>query len=130
MKVVYIADDGTQFETEEACEEYEYANKMKGKFPTTRFFNRDGQEVPFLATCEFCERLFYVEVNDMEEALLLNTWFNDCGMDSIWHHDYKRGRNVTLGRFFYDTEEDKWRNVEELYAAYQEVLDVFEPMGE
>ena len=125
MKVVYIADDGAQFEDEDECKEYEYVNQMKGKFPTTRFFNRECQAVPFLATCEFCESLFYVEVNDFEEANRLHEWFNDCGFDSIWRRDFKKGRNITLGRFFYDTKEDGWRNVDELYNAYKSVEEVF-----
>ena len=137
MRVVYIADDDTQFETEEECEQYEYVNRMKDKFPTTRFFNRIGEEVPFLATSEFCENLFYIDVRNLEEATLLNQWFADCGFDSPWKHEYwgRHGYLVeeviaSVGRFFYDTEEDRWRNIEELYAAYQKVLNIFEPMGE
>ena len=125
MIIKYIADDGREFETEEECREYEYVNNMKDKFPTTRFFNREGKAVPFIATCEFCEQLFYVEVNDIEEANRLYEWFNDCGFDSIWHHDFKKGRVITLGRFFYDVEEDRWRNVDELYNAYKNIEEVF-----
>lgn len=131
MYVKYFADDGREFETEEECEQYEYNLKMKDKFPTTRFFNRIGKAVPFLASCEFCENLFYVEVSNMDEALLLHQWFQDCGMESPWQPRYWRdGATITLGRFFYDTEEDRWRNIEELYKAYQDVLNIFEPMGE
>ena len=130
MRVAYFADDGSEFDNEEECEQYEYNLRMKDKFPTTRFFNRVGKVVPFLASCEFCENLFYVDVSNMDEALLLHQWFQDCGFDSIWPRDFHRGVTITLGRFFYDTEEDRWRNIEELYKAYQDVLDIFEPMGE
>lgn len=131
MRVLYIADDDTQFETEEECEQYEYVNRMKDKFPTTRFFNRIGDEVPFLATTDFCENLFYIDVRNLEEAILLHRWFDDCGFDSPWKPArWRDNGEVTIGRFFYDTEEDKWRNIEELYAAYQKVLNIFEPMGE
>lgn len=127
MRVVYFADDGTQFDTEEECEQYEYVNSMKDKFPTTRFFNRIGKEVPFLATTEFCENIFYLDVRDLDEATLLHQWFQDCGFDSPWKPAHWRdGATITIGYFFYDTDEDKWRNIEELYEAYQKVLNIFE----
>jgi hypothetical protein len=127
MRVVYFADDGTQFDTEEECEQYEYVNSMKDKFPTTRFFNRIGKEVPFLATTEFCENIFYLDVRDLDEATLLHQWFQDCGFDSPWKPErWRDGATITIGYFFYDTDEDKWRNIEELYEAYQKVLNIFE----
>lgn len=127
MYVKYFADDDTEFETEEECEQYEYNMKMKDKFPTTRFFNRNGKAVPFMASLEFCEGLFYIEVNNMDEALLLHEWFNDCGMESPWvPRCYRDGTTITIGRFFYDTDIDRWRNIEELYKAYADVRDIFQ----
>ena len=119
MRVVYIADDGTQFEDEDECKEYEYADKMKDKFPTTRFYSNRGKPMQFIGTCEFCENIFYFDVRTLEEAELLHQFFIDCGFDSPW----KRKRwdeEVTV------SEEDRWRNIEELYAAYQKVLNIFE----
>lgn len=131
MYMKYFADDGREFDNEEECEQYEYAMKMKGKFLTTRFFNRDGKVVPFLASSEFCENLFYIEVNNMDEALLLHNWFQDYGFESPWSPKrFRDGTNITTGRFFYDSDIDKWRNIEELYMAYQDVLDIFESGGE
>ena len=127
MRVVYIADDGTQFEDEYECKEYEYVGKMKDKFPTTRFYSNCGKPLQFVGTCEFCESLYYLDVRTQEEAELLHQFFIDCGFDSPWKRGHW-GEEVTasIGYYFYDTEEDRWRNIEELYAAYQKVLNIFE----
>ena len=127
MRVVYIADDGTQFEDECECKEYEYVGKMNGKFPTTRFFNCRGKLVEFIGTCEFCENLYYFDVRTQEEAELLHQFFIDCGFDSPWkRRRWDEELTISIGYYFYDTEEDRWRNIEELYAAYQKVLNIFE----
>ena len=127
MKIVYIANDGTQFEDEDMCREYEYADKMKGKFPTTRFYNSCGKPMQFIGTCEFCENLFYFDVRTREEAELLHQFFIDCGFDSPWKpQHWGREMVISIGYYFYDTDEDRWRNIEELYVAYQKVLNVFE----
>ena len=127
MRVIYIADDGTQFEDEYACKEYEYVGKMKDKFPTTRFFNSHGKPMEFVGTCEFCEGLYYFDVRTRDEAELLHQFFIDCGFDSPWKRQrWDEEVTISIGYYFYDTNEDKWRNIEELYAAYQEVLNVFE----
>lgn len=127
MKVVYIADDGTQFEDEDACKEYEYVDKMKGKFPTTRFFDIHCKPMKFIGTGEFCESLFYFDVRTHEEAELLHQFFIDCGFDSPWKRQrWSEKVTISTGYYFYDTEEERWRNVEELYAIYKEKLKIFE----
>ena len=127
MTIKYIADNGTEFETQEACEEYEYCLKMRGAFPTTRFFvTPEGKAAPFNATAEFCESLWFIEVNDLDEAEKLHQWFNDCGCGSPWGRAYRACDKVTLGRFFWDSQRDEWRNVEELYKTYWNTRAVFE----
>lgn len=127
MIIKYIADDGKEFETEEECAEYEYCLKMKDAFPTTRFFvTPEGKAAPFNATAEFCESLWFIEINDLNEAEKLHEWFNNCGFDSPWGRGYRACDKVTLGRFFWDSQRDEWRNVEELYKVYWNTRAVFE----
>ena len=126
MKVVYIADDGTQFDDEYACKKYEYICKMDGKFPTTRFYNDRGKPMKFIGTSGFCENISYFDVRTQEEAELLHQFFIDCGYDSPWERKrWDEKLTISVGRYFYDTQEERWRNVEELYAAYQDVLNIF-----
>jgi len=122
MKCVWFADDGTQFTDEYECEEYERNLKYKNIAPTTRFFDCNGREVPFRPTAEYCERLYYIEVSNKEETPALTQWFDEMGYDSPWDTT-----NEVMGRWFFDTYNNKWRNINELYDAYKEVLDVFEP---
>ena len=127
MKVVYIADDGTQFEDEDECKEYEYASEMKDKFPTTRFFDIHCKPMEFVGTWEFCESLFYFDARTQEEAELLHQFFIYHGYDSPWKRQrWNEKVTVSTGRYFYDTDEENWRNVEELYAVYQKMLNIFE----
>lgn len=121
MKCVWIADDGTQFAYEDECEEYEHNLKYQSIAPTARFFDRSGIEIPFCPTAEYCESLYYIEVSNKEETPALKEWFNSMGYESPWDTD-----NEVMGRWFFDTCQCKWRNINELYAAYQEMLEIFE----
>ena len=125
MIIKYIADDGKEFETEAECEEYEYCLKMKDAFPTTRFFvTPEGKAAPFNATAEFCDSLWFIEVNDLDEAEKLHRWFIDCGFDSPWGRGY-RSCDKSCGRFFWDSNRDEWHNIEELYTVYANAREVF-----
>lgn len=126
MRIVYIADDGTQFNDEDSCMEYEAKGKYANKIKRARFFNDDGVPMTFIGTAEQCEDCFYFEVFDLEEAQAIQDWFNDCGMDTPFYDRLRREVVLCTGRFFFDCDQNRWRNVMELYKEYTNVNDIFE----
>ena len=120
MQVIYLANDGTIFYSEEECEVYEEKKKIADMNLQSRFFDRNGNLMDITNLDNCIENGWYMEIADMTEAKFIadyakrevgTTLFTTC---------------PCIGRFYWDDNTDKWRNIEELYAIYKEKLKVFE----
>lgn len=122
MKIIYRADDGTEFYSEDDCAMYERKLEYGKRNLKSRFFDKKGKEMDNTDIEDCYERAWYAEFASLEEAefydketseLIGNTYFDN---------------KPCAGRFYYDQEDVKWRNLEELYQKYAKVLNVFEPI--
>ena len=106
-KVEYwVAEDGEEFDTEEAC--YDYEHKHDDLARKVILIDRDGNRLDNTATfrnnIEDCIEMI---VDDDETAVELMDYFKYEGMESPW--DKFNGLDVVAGHYYY---KNGWRCVE------------------
>ena len=126
----YLADDGTRFETEKECLEYEFKQEIGnvvGEDKELILFDNNHKKI---TNCTFNSiyDAVAIRVRTMKGASLVIEWSDDYGVDapfSEWDIEHK-GEEL-LGTWVYDaldhggwTHLDKLkRRVDELYIALQ-----------
>lgn len=120
MEIIYRADDGTDFRSEEECEAYENKKKIAAMNLQSRFFAHDGglMDITDLHNC--IENGWYMEIANTAEAKFIAEYAErEVGATLFAARPY-------MGRFYWDDNAEEWHNVEELYAIYEEKLKIFE----
>ena len=132
MRVAYFADDGTEFESEHECREYEkkmsnllsefkysiHAYDEDGTAINLEDYDSDDWETAF-------ERIEYIKF-DTEKAI-------DVFMDYAKHEygmvDIERdiGRIVKAGeRYYYDWDADEWTCLDDKLKDFDGIVAIFE----
>ena len=124
----WLADDGTRFEEERECFEYEFKQKAQtlvGK--ELKLFNDKREEITDYDFNSIYDA-FAVQVLTIEGARFLVDWAYDYGVESPFSHwDIGNQDEDLLGAWVYDafdrggwTHLDKFkREIDELYFALQ-----------
>ena len=120
MQIIYRADDGTDFRSEEECEVYENKKKIAAMNLQSRFFYSDGTQMDITDLYNCIENGWYMEIANMAEAKLIAE-YAECEVGITLF-----AARPCMGRFYWDDGAEEWHNVEELYAVYEEKLKVFE----
>ena len=120
MEIIYRADDGTDFHSEEECEAYENKKKIAAMNLKSRFFNFDGEVMDITNLYDCIEKGWYMEIVSIEEARIIAE-YAEKEMCLVLFKD-----KPTIGRFYYDDGAEEWRNIEELYSVYADKLKIFE----
>lgn len=102
MKVVYRADDGTEFEDEDECEEYEFLKRLADSSMVMLRNVREGTE-----RCEHISDAEYVDVQDEKSAEVFIKMNAREGYYSIrWDHRSpdKEKAEVPPGLYYWEDE--------------------------
>ena len=120
MHIVFIANDGRQFDNQWECENYEEQQKIATYNLKSRFFdeNRHLMDITDLARC--VEQGWYMEIATMEEAKLIAKYAEENVGIVLFEGPPQ------VGRFYYSNEDERWMSIEVLYNAYANALSVFE----
>lgn len=116
---LYIADDGTEFDCEEDCREYECGQRL-GEM-NIMFYNADGEVIPKDRLEHEWEHVFYVDIESHSdlEALLNMVWRNDIDLPSVDEID-------DVGHWVYDEDNDRWFEIGQERERLDEMEKVFE----
>ena len=100
IKTIYVADDGTEFDTERECYEYEhrYDNIVKSGVV---FFDSKHNRMPTDDIVDCAERCLGLYVPTEESAKLVHELFRTIGCESPWS-DYSS--TFDIGYFVYKNE--------------------------
>jgi hypothetical protein len=120
MEIIYRADDGTEFRSREECKVYESKKKIAAMNLQSRFFYKNGIQMDITDLYSCIEDGWYMEIASIVEAEFIAEYAEREVCITLF-----KGK-PTMGRFYWDADVEKWRNVEELYAIYAEKLKVFE----
>ena len=119
MEIIYRADDGEEFPTEEACRNYEEQIKIRHMNLKSRFFDHLGNLLPIDNLAHCIEAGWYMEIANMEEAQFIAEYAERELCMVVFEGKPQVGR-------FYFTESEEWRPIEDLYQRYAKVNGIFE----
>lgn len=123
MKYIYIADDGTQFNNYDECEEYEQLAPYQGKLDTTAFWNSNGLQMSANEFLHDPDECFYMEVCDDNEGRVIDDFLqNYVKTDVPWNVD----ATTYVGRYYYSVKDYAWHSLDEELGALRTIMEVFE----
>ena len=108
-KILYIADDGAEFEDEDECLSYEKTLKFDFIKDDITFWDEHFKKLSINEE-DLADKAFYVKI-DSEKAY---NWFNNL----LWEEGYATlekcvsNRPKVTGLYFYDSYRDVWKQLE------------------
>jgi hypothetical protein len=130
MKVVYYADDGTEFETEQECRDYELKTAdFFEECVNVRAYDDDGTVVDFRDYDIECmedafQDIWFIQFTTQKAIdLFLEKGQHEFGLlyiDEDIHRDVKVGE-----RYFYDTDKDEWVCLEDRQRELDKIANMF-----
>lgn len=130
MRVVYYADDGREFDTEEECRKYErrLSDLMFELQNGINAYDDDGHEISF-CNCEidWLEEWFgnivYITFDNKKAIDVFLAQARDFGLNEI---DCDIKRELVVGeRYFYDWDHDKWTCLEDKQKELDKIAYMF-----
>lgn len=116
----YVANDGTEFENEYECLDYERTEGMKA-IKGVKFFFENGKEITEYSNLEdLLNRSYFIIITDRNdfdkfEDLLYDEF--DC---NYWAEGWENLQGKT-GLFYYDEYFDRWVSWDEQYDKLREI---------
>ena len=129
-RISYIADDGTEFEYEDECREYETAQELLPLFENVQMWDCCEKPIPTPTDWEeienALEELHYIRGSGVEE--LWDAIYN-ANMEHMML-DYESFRNEVESAhetdlLMFDGNADCWVNVNYLFDEYRKILKSF-----
>ena len=118
----YEADDGTQFEDEYECLEYEWQLDVESKGHMYALLNHKCVLLDNNKTNSYDDCFFIFLKNNNSAKALCSIWNED--MIGSYCPDFIRDyTNVTPGLWAYDEDDDNWYHVGERIANLQNMAD-------
>lgn len=120
MEIIYRADDGTDFYSEEECEAYESKKKIAAMKLQSRFFCKDGTQMDITDLYNCIENGWYMEIANTVEAKFIAEYAErEVGMTLF-------AARPCTGRFYWDADVEEWHDTEDIFNEYQKKLKIFE----
>lgn len=125
MEIIYRANDGREFDDEEACELYERMKAMPQEQMGFKLYDADGNEVPlFDEEYRVDNDFYYIVTHSAEEASTLYDILHDHGISSPWDN-CRWGNSFEAGRYYYDCADCRWKNFKDFEDTYCHMLSIF-----
>ena len=129
-KVTYIADDGTEFDYEDECRDYEMAQEILPLFENVQMWDCCEKPIP-TPTCweeieTALEELHFIRGSDIEEL-----WYaiHDADLETqmVSYETFRREVNSAseTDLLMFDSDMDEWVNVNYLFDEYRRILKNF-----
>lgn len=117
MRIVYIADDGKEFDTKAECEEYEALKIFKASNIPMLSDDFIWIEMNSFDDFELCE---YIKVNSKEDLNILKEIYDWTGYEVP----------NSIGEFYYDHDEYCWKKIDGKIFALKEEIKFYENIKE
>lgn len=116
MKVVYIADDGTEFNNEIECKSYEYESNIKNN--TIIMLNKEGDKLDSSNDMNI-EHCYYIKVKTNKDLEILQKIYDYTGFTVPYE----------IGEFYYG-ENDSWYLIDNRIKELKDELNKFKNIKE
>lgn len=124
MRIVYIANDGREFNDEYECEAYERKQANQNLFPNCRFYYTSRKQMTHAEFFEDPEACDYMDIPTNEEAIAMNKFLRDeAGIETPW----RWGTLPKEGRYYWHN--DQWKDFNADYARLAGIKEMFDKEG-
>ena len=127
MRIVYYADDETEFESEAACLEYEkhLTDLCSELYQYVHAFDSNGNAVNFDA--EYLDDAFQDAVYlQFDSKKAIEAFAEKASCFGLWSLEEDLRRPVAVGeRYFYDWGKDKWKCLEDERKELNKIANIF-----
>lgn len=120
MQIIYRANDGTDFHSEEECESYENKQKIAAMNLQSRFFDYGGDIMDITDLYNCIENGWYMEIATNQEAIFIAKYAEETVGVTLFEG------KPTTGRFYWNDINEEWRDIEDIFNNYQKKLRIFE----
>lgn len=121
-RVSYIADDGTTFENEYECLEYERTLMLKKYERDIHMWNCEFQPIP-ITDSQALDKVYYLTCDTAEAVEIMHNWFEDMGYSSPFEGD--ESFYAMAGRQYYYMDNDQWYEADDLIEKARGMMKIF-----
>lgn len=117
MKTIYRANDGTEFEEERECRDYERKQELMAHPFKSHIYLLNGTEVPLSELDKHVSNIYYLDIVSREDWETLS---------ELMYANYGYTIPCCAGKWYYDTNRDEWCDFEHLENRYLGIKKIFE----
>lgn len=121
-RVSYIADDGTAFEDEDECIDYERGLMLKKYEHDIRMWDSEFQPIP-ITDSRALDKVYYLTCDTAEAVEVMNNWFEYMGYPSPFEGD--KGFAEMAGRHYYWQDDDEWHEADYFIEKVRGMMKIF-----
>ena len=129
--VKYVAFDGTEFDYEEDCANYELETKAKEYIEYFTLYDYDRKPIKFCTDDQILGDVFYIVIKDEKAFSFPDDWMIDCGCYStIGRSAYKQNIKNYVGLWMWDKQKEDWKHWETEMSKMRELGEYFQRFEE
>ena len=129
--VKYVAFDGTEFDYEEDCVDYEFEEKAKEYLECFALYDCERKPVKFCADSRVLDHTCYIIVKDEKAVPFLDDWMIDYGCrHTIGKSANREDIENRVGLWMWDEIEETWVHWETEIARMRELGEYFQRFEE
>ena len=129
--VKYVAFDGTEFDYEEDCANYELETKAKEYIEYFTLYDRNRKPIKFCADAEIFVDAMYIIIKDEKAFSFLDDLMVDYGYYStIGKSAYNQNIKNYVGLWMWDEQEEDWKHWETEMSKMRELGEYFQRFEE
>ena len=121
-RVSYIADDGTAFEDEDECLEYERTLMLKKYERDIHMWDSEFQPI-LITDSQALDKVYYLTCDTAEAVEVMNNWFEYMGYPSPFEGD--KGFAEMAGRHYYWQDDDEWHEADYFIEKVRGMMKIF-----
>lgn len=121
-RVSYIADDGTAFEDEDECLEYEHGLILKKYEHDIHMWDNEFQPIP-ITDSKALDKVYYLTCDTAEAVEVMNDWFEYLCYSSPFEGD--KSFAEMAGRHYYWQDNDEWYEADDLIEKVSGMMKIF-----
>lgn len=121
-RVSYIADDGTAFEDEDECIDYERTLMLKKYEHDIHMWDNEFQPIP-ITDPKALDKIYYLTCDTAEAVEVMNDWFEYMYYSS----PFEGGNSFAemAGCYYYWQDNDEWYEANDLIEKMSGMMKIF-----
>lgn len=121
-RVSYIADDGTTFEDEDECIDYERGLMLKKYEHDIHMWDSEFQPIS-ITDSRALDKVYYLTCDTAEAVEVMHNWFEYMGYSSPFEGD--KGFAEMAGRHYYWQDDDEWHEADYFIEKVRGMMKIF-----